>query len=151
MTNEAIWKYASPVTLVACGASTASAAFGRASDSGIGSAQSLAYPYADFTLVSIGYSAALGTGKYIGLYARQLNQANSGSLDVSSPQANFKSKYVGAFTLTDSLASTGTFVWSLEDVPIGEDQEYYVENQAGVTLNQGWQLFARPKSLVPAT
>lgn len=150
MTNEAVWKYATPVTLVNCGASTSSAAFGLASDSAIGSAQSLAYPYADFTLVSIGFSAALGTGKYIGLYARQLNMANSGSLDVSSAQANFKSKYVGAFTLTDSLANTGTFVWALEDVSIGETQDYFIENQAGVTLNQGWQLYARPKSLVPA-
>jgi len=151
MTNEAIWKYAAPVTLVNCGASTTSAAFGLATDSAINSAQSLAYPHADFTLVSIGFSAALGTGKYIGLYARALNMANSGSLDVSSAQANFKSKFVGSFTLTDSLVNTGTFVWALEDVALGETQDYFIENQSGVTLNQGWQLFARPKSLVPAT
>lgn len=150
MTNEAVWKYASPVTLVNCGASTASAAFGQAVDSGIGSAQSLAYPYADFTLVTIGFSAALGTGKYISLYARPLNMANSGSLDVSTPQANYKSKFIGAFTLTDSLASSGTFDWPLQDVALGEDQDFFIENQSGVTLNQGWQLFARPKTLVPA-
>ena len=150
MTSEAVWKYASVVTLVNCGASTTSAAFGQATDSGIGSAQSLAYPYADFTLVSIGFSAALGLSKYIGLYARPLNMANSGSLDVSTPQANFKSRLVGAFTLTDSLANTGTFVWGLEDVPLGNEQDYFIENQSGVTLNQGWQLFARPKALVPA-
>ena len=148
MANEAEWTYATQVTLEASGTSAANAAFAAADDTTLASAGHSNYPYADFVLKTVGFSATLGSSKYIGLYRRALN-ADTASGDAVAPGTSNKVQYVGAFTIPDVQASTGTTYFTLEDVPIIEDQEFWIENQTGVTVNAGWTLKVRPKTLVP--
>lgn len=151
MANELKYVYAASVALEASGASAATAAFAQADDANLSSANHSNYPLADFVLKTVGFGAAIAsTGSpAISLYRQDLNVGGDANNDAPNPTASNREKFVNAFPIPLSLASTGTNYFVLTDVPLSSECAFWIENQAGQSLNAGWALTAVPKSLVP--
>lgn len=152
MANEAKWTFASAATLESSGASAANAAFVQANDVTLSSTNHSNFTHGDFVLKTVGFSGGLSTTNtaYIGLYARDINAIDS-STDVVTPSSSSRNRFVGSFMLGQAGSSTTNY-FSVTDVPLGgfnSEQEYYLENQSGVSLNSGWSLRVVPKAIVP--
>lgn len=152
MTNEAKWAYATPVVLESSGASVANAAFSAAMDTTLSSANHSNYQYADFVLKCNGFGASLASSAngYVVLYRRDLNMATNSAADTPVQSSAYRGGFVGSFTVPNSLASTDTVYLPVVDVPLGEDQEFYIENLSTQTLAAGWALTCRPKTPYPS-
>jgi len=150
MASENEWTYATQVTLEASGASAANAAFVAADDTTLASASHSNYPYADFVLKTVGFGAALAsTGSLgVGLWRRDLNIDGTAG-DEGAVTASNRVHFCGFFALPNSAASTSTNYVSLTDVSLVEDQDYYIENLTGQSINIGWTLKVKPKTNVP--
>ena len=151
MANEAEWTTATEVTLEDSGASVANAGFIAADATTLSSANHSNYPLADFAFKSIGTGAALAsTGSLVvNLYRQPLNFDTTAG-DEPNPSASLKAHYVGSFILPLSAASNSTYYAQLDNVPlIFGEQQFWLENGLGQTLNAGWTLKATPKSFVP--
>lgn len=151
MANELKYTYAASVALEASGASAATAAFVQANDANLSSTNHSNYPLADFVLKTVGFGGTISSAgsPVIALYRQDLNIGSNPSNDAPNPTANNKSKLVGVFTIPLSLAATGTNYFVLPDIPLNSESAFWIENQAGQSLNAGWALTAVPKSLVP--
>lgn len=149
MANELKYTYAASVALEASGASAASNVFVQADDAALGPSAHSNYPFADFVLKTVGFSTTVGTGKTINLYRQDLDIGNVAANDAPAPTASNKSLFVGAFIIPDAQASTGTNYFTLTDVPLNSNSNFWIENATGVSLNAGWALTAVPKSFVP--
>lgn len=90
----------------------------------------------DVTLASV---PAAGAEFY--LYRRDMNI--DGTNDASVPDANFKSTLVGSFKL--DLVSTQQFV-HYTGVPLEVDQEFYIENDTGVSTTGTTVVKITPKA-----
>jgi hypothetical protein len=153
MANEAEWSTAAEVTLEASGASVANAAFVQADDTTLAAANHSNYPLADFALKTIGFGAALAsTGSLVVNLLRQPINFDTTAGDEPSPSASLRAHYVGSFVLPLSAASNSTYYAQLESVPlIPGEQQFWLENLLGQTINAGWTLKATPKTLVPGS
>lgn len=153
MTNETKWTYAAPVTLESSGAAITNAAFSATSNATVilGSTNHSNYPYADFSLKITGFGTTIGTAAngYVALYRIDQDMATATAADGVVPSANYRNTFVGSFTIPNAAASTATIYIPLLDVPLGENQQFSLENSAGQTINAGWSLSVRPKAIVP--
>ena len=143
MANEVKYTYASQVTLEASGASGASDNFIAADDADLTSANHSDYLFGDFALTCVLGGAP--TNAVINLYRRDLNI--DGAADDAVPSTTYARTYVGLFAIP--VSDSGTY--SLTDVPLTQDCEFYIENKTGQSLSAGWVLKVTPKSYAPAT
>lgn len=153
MTNETKWTYAASVALESSGASIANAAFSATSNAAtiLSSVNHSNYPYADFVLKVSGYGASIASNAngYVALYRVDQDMATATAADGTYPSSAYRNTFVGSFTIPNALASTVVSYIPLLDVPIGENQQYALENSASQTLAAGWSLTVRPKAIVP--
>jgi hypothetical protein len=153
MTNETKWTYAASVALEASGASIANAAFSASTNATtiLSSTNHSNYPYADFVLKvsTLGASTASNANGYVAMYRIDQDMATATAADGTYPSSNYRNTFVGSFTIPNSLASTSIIYIPLLDVPLGENQQYALENSASQTLAAGWSLTVRPKAIVP--
>lgn len=82
-------------------------------------------PLCDMSL-DITIAVAPVAGKAIHVYRRDLNI--DGANDATVPDANYKGTYVGSFKL--DLVTSRQFQ-PLKDVPLTQEQEFYIENDSG--------------------
>lgn len=153
MANETKWTYATAVTLESSGASIANAAFSASTNATtiLSSTNHSNYPYADFVLKvnTLGASTASNANGYVALYRVDQDMGSATAADGTYPSSNYRNTYVGNFTIPNSLASTSVIYVPILDVPIGESQQFALENSASQTLAAGWSLTVRPKGIVP--
>jgi hypothetical protein len=149
MANELKWTYAASVGLETSGASVAAAAFSQAAIANLSSSNHSNYPFCDFVLKTVGFSAAVGTGKTVNLYRQDLDIGGVAVNDAPNPSASNKNLPVGSFVIPDGQASTGTVYFTLTDVPLNQTQSFWIEDNLGVNMTAGWALTAVPKSYVP--
>jgi hypothetical protein len=150
MANEALFKYGSEVTLSSSGAQINNAAFGSASNS-LASASHSNYPLGDFALKSIGAGTSLASsGSFtVNLYRHPLNIQSTG--DEDAPSSLLKAHYLGSFVFPNSMASTATVYCHLDNVPLINEQGFYLESALGTSLTAGWSLYCTPKTFIPST
>jgi len=141
MSNEVKWVYASQVTLEDSGASAASDVFLAADDTTLASGNHSDFPLADFVLhADFGGTPTNGA---VRLYRRDLNI--DGTADAPVPSATYSNTYMGTFTIP---ASTTAF-YSMTEVPLTKDCQFYIENATGQNLSAGWDLKVTPKTYGP--
>jgi hypothetical protein len=153
MANEAKWTTASEVTLEASGASVANAGCVAAHDTMLSSTNHSNYPLADFALKTVGFSTTLATAGSltVNLY-RQPENFDTTAGDEPAPSASLRAHYLGSFTLPLAGASNSTYYAQLESAPLTHgDQDFWLENLTGVTINAGWTLKVTPKTFVPGS
>ena len=149
MANEAKWVYTGVTTLESNGISAANAAFMPATDAAFTSAAHSGYVYADFALMVSGFASSLATTGSLGLALWRRDINIDGTLDEGVPSANLKAHFAGYFTMPLSGASAAIYNAAVRDVPIYEDQEYYLENLTGQSVAAGWTLKVKAKTFVP--
>lgn len=151
MTNEAKWAYATPVVLESSGATVTNTSFSAAMDTTLSSANHSNYQFADFVLKMTPATTVASTANgYVVLYRRDLNMATNTSADTPIQSSSYRGGFVGSFTVPNSAASTDTYYLPINDVPLGEDQEFYMENLASQSISAGWTLTCRPKTPYPS-
>jgi len=122
-TGAAVYQYDTAVTAISDATAILNAAFNAGTVTAVTPTDKV--PLADAVL-DITLAIAPVAGKSIHLYRRDLNI--SGVNDATVPDANFKNIYVGSFPL--DLVATQQFI-SLTDIPLSQDQEFYLENDSG--------------------
>jgi hypothetical protein len=145
MADEAIWTYASQVTLEASGASCAATSYSSAGDADLASANHLNFPYADFIL-KCDFGAAVAAGTTVGLYRREMN-IDSGS-DAPSPSASYPHQLVGLFHITSGQSASADY--PCVGVAITKDCQFFIKNNTAQSITAGWVLKATPKTLEPS-
>jgi hypothetical protein len=147
MANETKRFYHGTVTtLEANGGSCATGAIIAANDASLDLTAYTApanYPHVRFALsVTLGATPTVNT--IIELIARELNF--DGTNDAPTPDATYRHKGVGAFTVINS-ASIQYYVCDVYDCPPIAD--YYLFNSTGTTAATGWTLKATPFTFGP--
>lgn len=146
MADEAIWTYASQVTLEASGASAASGAMVPANDAALTSANHSNFPLADFAL-TCDFGAAIAGGTTIAVFRQDLNI--DGTADAPAPAAStFEECLVGLFLLPSGQSASATY--SLPDVPLTKECQFSLKNNTAQTMSAGWVLKVTPKTMEPA-
>ena len=146
MADEAIWTYASQVTLEASGASAASGAFVAANDAAMSSANHGNFPLADFAL-TCDFGAAVAGGVFVGLYRQDLNI--DGTADAPAPTVStYEETLVGMFKLPSGQSASATY--PLTDVPLTSQCQFSIKNATAQSMSVGWVLKVTPKTLEPA-
>jgi len=144
MANNAIFKFGTPFTLEASGASAANDVFVQADDLLVTASNHAQYTTLDFVL-SCAYSVAPTVGSVVNLFARAMNI--DGTSDGQVPSANYLHTYLGSFPL-ENVTSTQYIL--LAGIPLPATEFYcYLENKAGQTLGAGWTLKATPRTVGP--
>lgn len=136
--GAAVFEYATEVTAISDSSVILNAAFNAGAITAVTPADKT--PLADAVL-DITLAVAPVSGRSIHLYRRDLNI--SGANDATVPDANFKSIYVGSFPL--DLVTTQQFI-SLPDIPLGQDQAFYIENDSGQSTSGTTVLVIKPKT-----
>jgi hypothetical protein len=82
----------------------------------------------------------------VSLFARLISVQSTNSEQV--PDANFQQTFLNAFALNDvSGLQTKAVDISLPNSKAGQVYEFYIQNNAGVTVSAGWKLFITPKAI----
>lgn len=150
MSGELEMTYASTVTLEGNGAALADGAYAQADDAMLSSANHENYPLADVVLYVPGFASALSGYKEIYLYRRDMNLAG-GSNDEPAPSSTYKGRRVGEFKLPEDNAAGTSGYYQITDVPLSQNCYFYISNETGQELNNGWILYATPKTYVPGS
>ena len=138
------------VSHVTNGASIATANFSTTIDNALTTTNMAMYPLAN---VVLGFTPSSNTiaaaSAFITLHRRNINI--SGTNDETAPSSSNRPHYAGTFIVPASAASTGTTFVQCEDVMLpGGECEFYLENNTNLTINAGWTLTVKPKTLAAA-
>lgn len=145
MANEVVISTLAAVTIASSGASAASNAFVSAGT--LSASAHSGYTGSDLVFVGTMGGAVSSASNYFSVYARPLSIDSSNN--APSPGTSFTGGFVGALLIAGSSAS-GAQTAILLDVPNSwADVEFFVENKCNATLNAGWTLKAKPKTVKP--
>ena len=134
---------------IGSGASIASGGLSVTSDVStalVGTGNLAKYPRCDLVLNVIPTATTSLTSMNILCYRRDINVGSSTG-DDGVPGVSNKKKYVGAFQVTATAASTTSFA-TLVDIPLPSpfDCEFYIENGLSGNIPAGWTLKVIPKT-----
>jgi len=146
MADEAIYIYASQVTLEASGGSSGSGAFVAANDAALSSTNHKDYPVGDCAL-TCDFGAAVAAGVVVHLFRQDLNIDSTA--DAPAPATTFEEKWVGAFAIPSGQSASATY--SLPNVPLTKECQFSLKNGTAQTISAGWVLKITPKTYGPAT
>ena len=148
MANEAIYAYGTQKTLEASGASFASGTLLQANDAAYSTdTDGAGFPDAVFVLkIQFGTTTSI-ENKAVSLFARPLNI--DGTNDAPVPTATYTEKFIGAFVLSASAASTDQYL-AIEAYNLPKEAEYYIANGSGQVASAGWSLKVTPRSYKPS-
>jgi hypothetical protein len=146
MANESKWTYATQTTLEASGAQAVADAFVQAADQDLAVADHLDYPLGDFVL-ACAFGSQVGANSNVALFVRPMNV--DGTNDGLSPVATYREKLIGVFVIPNNSSSTSTNYYTLTEVPLVKDGQYWLQNVSDQTLNSGWSLKVTAKTRVP--
>lgn len=96
------------------------------------------------------YATAPTPGTSIALFARLMDV--QGANDQGVPDSNYGHVFLGAFPLNDVGGATTQYVAidvGLPNTKTSQGYEFYIQNNAGNTLNSGWNLYITPKTIGP--
>lgn len=136
--NAAVFEYGTQVTVISDASAIANGAFNAGTVTPLTPTDKV--PLADLML-DITFAVAPVAGKVVNVYRRDLNIDGANSAPV--PDNNFKQTYIGSFVVDAVI--TRQFL-SLHSVPIGPDQEFYIENATGQSTSGTTILKVTPKT-----
>ena len=151
MANEAQIYEGNTINHIVDGASVADAAFSVAADIDTTVDNTFyKFPLAKLILVINDLSAAPTAGRTIDIYRRGIDVYNT-TYDEPEPDANFKATFVGS-VLVDAADPGGTDVpYVIMGVPLlPNKQDFYIQNNLGVTLSANWDLIVIPYTYKPS-
>lgn len=142
------------IAYITNGAAIATGAFSASTDIAnalAGTGNLARYPRADVTLMVVPTATTSSASMNLYLYRRDINVAG-GTNDDGIPGASNLNKFMGAFAVSASAASTTSYS-TLVDVPLPghSDCEFYIQNALSGTAPAGWTLTVVPKTDVGAT
>lgn len=141
MANEAILTADTAVTVITGAGTRADGAFSTE----VVAISSNTYPFARAVL-SCSFGVAPAEGTTVSLYRRDLNI--DGTNDAESPDAGPNQTYLGSFTLEDTTAQQYI---ARQGVPLAfGDQEFYILNNGGQTMDADYTVKITPMTYVPA-
>lgn len=155
-TNDAIDKFGTQDVVTVAGGTSAvvDAAFSAAGD--VVSGGWINTDDAELAAFALTFQYPSGTilGDGIHLFARLMNI--DGTADEPQPDSGWEEHFLGSFTTDTGLAATTDNTLSLghdAELPNMYTQqvyEFYIKNDAGVTMTAGWTLKITPKAKGPA-
>lgn len=101
--------------------------------------------FIDLLMTDVTLSAAPGSGKTIAIHSREMN-LNGAANDTAVPDANY-SNFRNTFDLDNATTIAAIYT---EFVSVAKcDNEIYLENNSGVTVNSDYKVYARARSVGP--
>ena len=99
-------------------------------------------------VLSVTFASAPDVSSGVGLYMRMMDI--DGTNDQEAPDGNFSHLYVGRFPVNDVTANQFiTIDIDLRNTTSSQLYEFYIQNDAGQTMNAGWYLLVTPKTVAP--
>lgn len=105
------------------------------------------YDRADIALMVINTTSISSASNTIILYRRDINfdGTNDEPVPATATSATWRQHLVGALQVPPWTVASTTYM-NFNDVPIGDQCEFYIENLTNSTINAGWTLKVTPKT-----
>jgi hypothetical protein len=131
-------------TLTGSGGTVADAAFGAVATTWTNDDDA---PTASVVL-DCSFTTAPDANSVVNLYLRPLDIQSTNDQDV--PTANFQHTFVGSFPVKDVTSQQfSQLVISLPNNAASQQYNFYIENNAGQTMDSDWDLHITPKTYGP--
>lgn len=152
MTTAVSNYYTTQITHIGSGTSLAAGAISPSSDvsTALSSTNLARYPKADLQLKVQHTTSMSSASAAIVLYRRDLNFDSTNDEPIPSTATNtlYKAKFMGVFTAQPSSVTSNshTLYMQLNDVPLADECEFYIENATNAPILAGWTLKVVPKT-----
>ena len=112
------------------------------------------YPNADIQLKIQHTTSMSSASNAIYLYRRDMDfdSTNDEPVPNTATNALYKAKFMGAFICQPQSVTSNshTLYMQLNDVPLADSCEFYIENGTNATIAAGWTLKVIPKTIAAA-
>ena len=107
----------------------------------------LRYDRADLAFKISNTASVSSASNYINVYRRDLNfdGTNDEPVPATATSAAWSYHFVGAIPIPPYSVASTTYV-SLNDVPISDQCEFYIENKLNTAIGAGWTVKVTPKT-----